>query len=201
MSCLHFDDERHRQRTLVGCECIDECCLWPEKEALELNRRQAPRVGDHRRVAQPGSAQNGRIGQVVSRFMMWAEDAEEVGAEEGVWVTLSIPGEDLRGGNRRRRKVPRPLEWFGPIGSTTQAGPVAPLCFESCRITSAEPGSNPSRAAEELSQLCFLRLRNGAAGLRARHDFDMQVEPRTGPVFRHVIGPYRWSSALLWSPT
>ena len=44
------------------------------------------------------------------------------------------------------------------------------LCFESCRITSAEPGSNPSRAAEELSQLCFPRSCERAADLQARHD-------------------------------
>ncbi|CAM5569164.1 hypothetical protein SHIRM173S_04466 [Streptomyces hirsutus] len=33
----------------------------------------------------------------------------------------------------------------------------------------AEPGSNPSRAAEELSQLSFSRSCKRAAGLRARH--------------------------------
>ncbi|MFD9437088.1 hypothetical protein [Streptomyces sp. NPDC060002] len=97
--------------------------MWPEKEALELDRLRAPRVGENRRVVQPGSTHNGRIGQVVSRFMMWAEDAEEAGAEEGAWVTLSIPGEDLRGENRRRKKVPRPREWFGPVSSTAEADP------------------------------------------------------------------------------
>ncbi|KPI33195.1 hypothetical protein OV450_6688 [Actinobacteria bacterium OV450] len=53
------------------------------------------------------------------------------------------------------------------------------LCFESCRIIGAEPGSNPSRAAEELSQLCFSRSCNGAAGLRARYDCVPSVERMT----------------------
>ncbi|MFF8848178.1 hypothetical protein ACF08N_36815 [Streptomyces sp. NPDC015127] len=105
----------------LGCGCADECCLWPEKDAVELDRLGAPKVGEHRRVVQPGSAETGRIGKVVSRFMMWVADAEEVDAEEGAWVTLSIPGEDLRDENRRRKKVPRPREWFGPVGSTAEA--------------------------------------------------------------------------------
>ncbi|MET8509799.1 hypothetical protein ABZV60_35125 [Streptomyces sp. NPDC004787] len=111
MSCLHFDDERHRQRVPVGCECIDECCLWPEKDAAELERLGALQIGEHRCVSQPGNTEDVKVSRVVGRFMMWAADAEEIDAEEGAWVTLSIPGEDLRGENRRRKKVPRPREW------------------------------------------------------------------------------------------
>ncbi|MFI9824370.1 hypothetical protein ACIHFC_28545 [Streptomyces sp. NPDC052013] len=121
VGCLHFEDERHRQRMPVGCGCIDECCLWPEKDAAELERIGAPQVGEHRRVVQPGNAEDGKVGRVVGRFMTWAEDAEEIDAEDGAWVTLSIPGDDLRGANRRRKKVPRPREWFGPVSSTAVA--------------------------------------------------------------------------------
>ena len=52
------------------------------------------------------------------------------------------------GGSGRR---PRPAD----ISGARQPLMGRQLCCESCRITSAEPGSNPSRAAEELSQLCF----------------------------------------------
>ncbi len=62
------------------------------------------------------------------------------------------------------------------------------LRFESCRIIGLEPGSNPSRAAEELSQLCFSRSCNGAAGLRARYDGVPFVERMAWGWCRRVRG-------------
>lgn len=99
---------------------MDECCLWPEKDAVELERLGTPKIGEYRRVVQPGGTENGKAGKVVGRFMMSAADAEEVNAEEGAWVTLSIPGESLRSENRRRKKAPRSREWSGPVSSTTE---------------------------------------------------------------------------------
>ncbi|MEU6084375.1 hypothetical protein [Streptomyces sp. NPDC047108] len=114
-ACTHWEDERHRSRTFVGCGCDCESCTGAESESRELDRLGAPRVGQERRIVQPDAQDNGQVGIVISRYLMDALDAEETESQEGIWVTLSLPPLHLRKPHRRRKKEPRRREWMGHV--------------------------------------------------------------------------------------
>ncbi|MFG2196791.1 hypothetical protein [Streptomyces sp. NPDC048639] len=114
-ACTHWEDERHRSSTFVGCGCDCESCEGAESVSQELDRLGAPRVGEQRRIVRPDVQGNGQIGIVISRHLMDAADAEETESEEGIWVALALPPLNLRSPHRRRKKEPRPREWLGHI--------------------------------------------------------------------------------------